>query len=116
CVVGCPVSMAFQLPSGWYETTITSILDDPVLHHVLGEPSAATAWKYVLAAVLWQEERSGTKYLHLNDRLKSQAGKELAKRGEEFLKKQFAPVPSDLIDRVGKAYADERVKQGNKPD
>jgi hypothetical protein len=108
--------MAFQLPPGWYETTINSILDDPELRGSFGDPGPGTAWKYILAAVLWTESLGGAEYLHLNDRLRSKAGKTLATRGAEFLKKNFAEDPRDVIDLVGKAYTEERLTQGLKPD
>jgi hypothetical protein len=106
--------MAFQLPSGWYEATINSILDDPGLRAAFGEPSPDTAWKYVLAAVLWSENRGGVEYLHLNDRLRTKPGMALAKRGASFLEENFANDPQDVIDLVGKAYSAERVNQGLK--
>jgi hypothetical protein len=104
----------FKLPDGWYEATARAILEDAGLQTVFGKPSPQTAWKYLLASVLWTETRGGVDYLHLNDRLKTKSGQQLSKRGEEFLADEFAPNPTELIDLVGKAYSDERVKQGLK--
>ncbi len=104
--------MAFQLPSGWYEDTINSILDDPRLIKQFGPLSRKTAWKYALATILWSETHGGASYLHLNDRLKTKAGKELATRGAAFLSHEWADPLEPYLDLVGEAYSAERVKQG----
>jgi hypothetical protein len=52
--------------------------------------------------------------LHLNDRLSTVGGRALASQGLDYLDKHFIPgEPTlDQIDRIGKAYADERERQG----
>jgi hypothetical protein len=107
--------MPFVLPSNWYRTTIERLVDEG-LPPLLGDLTRQNAWKYVYACVLWAEPIGGTPYLHLNDRLSTQGGKELALRGEEYLKANLFNDPAldvkEGIDRIGKAYAAERVSQG----
>src|SRR5207249_4211581 len=107
---------AFSLPKGWYRTTAEAIFDE--LAKDLGPLSAATAWRYLYASVVWFEERDGDRYLHLNDRLKTKGGKELAKRGEEFLQANLAAgsklALDKVIDQFGSRYEAERTAQGIK--
>lgn len=101
---------SFELPQGWYRTTAESIFDGMAAD--LGPLARDTAWRYLYSSVVWFE--SG--YLHLNDRLKTQAGRDLAKRGETFLKDNLAPRSSkplmDLVDQFGDRYQKERESQG----
>ena len=110
--------MPFILPSNWYRTTIERLVDEE-LPPLLGPLTRQSAWKYVYACVLWAEPIGGTPYLHLNDRLSTQGGKELALRGEEYLRANLLDDPAldvkDGIDRIGKAYAAERESQGYSP-
>ena len=106
--------MTFTLPTNWYRVTAERICDE--LAGELGPLTPASAWRYLYATVAWFEDRSGTKYLHLNDRLKSKAGQELAKRGEAFLEKSLSPFSSrplvELVNQIGTRYSAERKRQG----
>lgn len=105
--------MAFQLPPNWYPETISALLDDD-LPGTLGTLTRENAWKFVVASVMWADTLDGQQYLHLNDRLKSAAGKALAERGKAYLDEHFAGGGNTLglIDRIGAAYAAERETQG----
>ncbi len=107
-----PTTMAFTLPPGWYVSTVERLVDE--LQPVLGDLTPQTAWKFVVALVMWADEIGGTPYLHLNDRLTSRAGKDLATRGLAYLDEHFTPSqnPLDYIDQIGTAYAAERASQG----
>lgn len=105
--------MAFQLPPRWYPDTVARLVgaDLPAL---LGPLTAESAWKYVVACVMWADEIRGQPYLHLNDRLSTNAGRELAQRGKEFLDEHFVPGEDTLehIDMIARAYEAERAAQG----
>lgn len=105
--------MAFQLPANWYVDTIADLVGNE-LPVELGPLTRESAWKYVAACVMWADVIGGTPYLHLNDRLKTQAGKQLAERGRGYLDANLMPgTPTlDVIDRIGKRYAAEREAQG----
>lgn len=105
----------FKLPAGWYRRVVEELVDN-TLPPLLGPLSDKTAWKYVYANVLWFESKVGGRYLHLNDKLKDKSGRDLAKRGEEYLAANLAPESGvsleDLVNHLGRAYADERGAQG----
>jgi hypothetical protein len=105
-------SPKFKLPVGWYRDTVSALVDT-TLPPKLGALSEANAWKYVYACALWSETKDGKDYLHLNDRLKSKAGKELADRGLEWMRDHFVigADPIGEIDLIGKAYNAERQRQ-----
>lgn len=102
---------------GWYRDTAVMLVREH-LPPVLGPLTAATAWRYLYACVMWSEPVKGVPgaFLHLNDRLTTQAGRALADRGRRYLEQNLLPVPvSDVdphIDLIGKAYAAERERQG----
>jgi hypothetical protein len=106
----------FSLPKGWYRTTAEAIFNE--LANDLGPLRADTAWRYVYASVAWFETLDEGQYLHLNDQLGNKGGKELAKRGEEFLKANLAPGSKtpigELVDQFGRRYTKERDSQGIK--
>lgn len=108
--------MAFQLPPNWYVDTVKQLVGTD-LPPILGPLTRDTAWKYVAAAVMWADKIEGEDFLHLNDRLSSKAGRDLAKRGEAYLDEHLAPgTPTlDVIDQIGRAYAAERESQGYSP-
>ena len=83
--------MPFDLPPNWYRTTIERLIDTE-LPPVLGPLTAATAWRYVYTVVAWAESvgTHGT-FRHLNDRLSTVGGRELAQRGEEYLRANITP-------------------------
>jgi hypothetical protein len=109
----------FQLPARWYRTTVERLVDDE-LPPLLGPLTKSNAWRYVYACVLWTERKAGGVYPHLNDRLNSAAGREMARRGEEYLKAHLALSPlADLelfVDRIAREYRTERVAQGYSAD
>ncbi len=109
---------AFQLPQGWYRETVTRLVRD-TLPPLLGPLSRGTAWRYLYACVLWAEVVNGKQYLHLNDRLSVASGRELARRGAEYLSTHMVDGqvvdPLQLIDHVGREYAAERQRQGLPP-
>lgn len=106
--------MGFALPANWYRVTAERICDE--LEPELGPLTRASAWRYLYATVAWFEERDGNRFLHLNDRLKSRAGQELAKRGEAFLAKSLSPYTTrpltEIVDQIGRRYSAERRRQG----
>jgi hypothetical protein len=102
----------FTLPTGWYEQTLDDFLD----RASFGELNRSSAWKYALAAVMWSEGHADDDYLHLNDRLSSKQGKELANRGRDYLEQHLGQEPLELIDVIGRAYGEERARQGQKRD
>lgn len=108
----------FQLPRNWYPDTIADLFEHELLGK-FGPLTAANAWKYLIASVMWAEPSDDGygPYLHLNDRLSTIAGRDLAKRGEDYLDEHFAPDGNTLahIDAIGKRYSNERVAQGKKP-
>jgi hypothetical protein len=108
----------FALPQGWYHNTVSRLVQD-TLPPLLGPLTAETAWRYVYACVLWTERKDGRDYPHLNDRLSSKGGRELAERGREYLEEYLAPgsaVPLDgLIDWIAREYRAERHRQGSGP-
>jgi len=103
------------LPKAWYLDTVERLVRE-ALPELLGQLAAGTAWRYVYALVIWTELKEGVRYLHLNDRLSSEAGKQLAARGERYLLANLAKSPvmeiEPLIDHVGKAYEALRRDQG----
>ena len=107
--------MPFKLPENWYAETVARLIDGE-LPPVLGQLDRATAWKYVVSCVMWAERVRGTDglYLHLNDRLSTRAGRELAERGLEYLDEHLvAGGPAlDHIDKIANAYSVERERQG----
>jgi hypothetical protein len=105
--------MPFTLPANWYSETVGRLLDVE-LPPLLGPLTRENAWKYVVACVMWADVISGEPYLHLNDRLSTAGGRALASRGLEYLDEHFVPGEATLeqIDRIGRAYADERERQG----
>jgi hypothetical protein len=105
--------MAFQLPQGWYPDTVARLVGTD-LPELLGPLTEENAWKYVVACVMWTDAIRGEPYLHLNDRLKTNAGRELARRGKEFLDEHFVPGKETLdhIDKIAIAYESERTAQG----
>lgn len=104
-----------KLPALWYLDTVQRLIREE-LPAELGPLSRDTAWRYVYALVLWTESKDGQRYVHLNDRLSSEAGKQLAKRGEEYLQQHLSvSLIADiepLIFQVGKAYEALRATQG----
>jgi hypothetical protein len=106
-------SVPFQLPANWYRVTTEAIFDE--LESEFGPVGRDNAWKFLYATVAWFESHGGQQYLHLNDRLKSKAGQELARRGEEYLKTHFVPPGAspleEFIDRIGSKYEAERARQ-----
>src|SRR4051794_20636115 len=102
--------MAFQLPANWYTDTIAELVGQE-LPTKFGPLTKENAWKYVVACVMWAEKVSGAEglYPHLNARLRSAAGRALAKRGEDYLNEHFATGGNTLaeIDAIGKLYAAE---------
>lgn len=108
--------MAFHLPANWYVDTIGHLVQTE-LPPALGPLTRENAWKYVAAAVMWADTINGEPYLHLNDRLSSKAGRELAVRGRTYLDEHLIPGQEALaaIDRIAKAYASERAAQGLSP-
>jgi hypothetical protein len=109
--------MPFTLPANWYSETVGRLVDDE-LPPVLGPLTRDNAWKYVVACVMWADVIGGQPYLHLNDRLSTSGGKALARRGLSYLDEHFVPGERTLeqIDRIGKAYAEERERQGYSPE
>jgi hypothetical protein len=110
--------MPFQLPPDWYRKTASDVIDE--LTPTLGPLTAETAWRYLCCCVAWIEEIKGHgRFVHLNDRLSSQSGKALAKRGEQFLREHLVPdgeaAPEELLDQVARRYALERDAQGFSP-
>lgn len=112
--------MPFKLPDDWYRATARRLIRDH-LPELLGPLNADTAWRYLYACVLWSESVSKVpgRFLHLNDRLTSKAGRALAERGRTYLEQHLLQVPvSDVepyIDLIGKAYSAERALQGYSP-
>jgi hypothetical protein len=111
---------SFKLPAGWYRATAEDLVRKQ-LPPVLGPLTPETAWRYLYAGVLWSEPvRNLGRYLHLNDQLRTKAGRELADRGRGFLEEHLLPSPvtdvEPYIDFIGKAYAQERASQGFSPD
>lgn len=109
----------FALPAGWYRDTITRLLDEE-LPPLLGPLNGETAWRYVYAVGLWAEVRDGRSYLHLNDQLAKQQGKDLADRGAEYLRNNLVTGGYegnlfDLVDFIGDEYQLERKRQGHDP-
>lgn len=109
----------FALPSGWYRETITRLIDEE-LPPLLGPLANDTAWRYVYAVGLWAETKDGRSYLHLNDQLGKQQGKDLADRGAEYLRANLVPGGYDgdlfgLVDFIGEEYQRERKRQGFEP-
>jgi hypothetical protein len=105
--------MAFELPTRWYRETAEEAID--TLTSELGPLTPATAWRFLYACVAWTEEFAGARYLHLNDRMSTKAGRSQAERALDYLKKQFSIKKSDplgLLDFVGRRYDDERHRQG----
>jgi len=83
----------------------------------VGQLTEDNAWLFLYCCVAWFEEiprRSGNFYLHINDRLKSQAGRTLAKRVEQAIQKSLPAGVTlrDVVDQVGRAYDRERKDQG----
>lgn len=109
----------FTLPRGWYRETIARLIDEE-LPPLLGPLDANTAWRYVYAVGLWAEVKDGRKYLHLNDQLGKQQGRDLAVRGAEYLRANLVPggYKGDifgLVDFIGDEYQMERKRQGFAP-
>lgn len=107
----------WKLPDGFYRTTVEELVGK-TLPPVLGPLTRENAWKYVLACTLRAQKKDGKLYLHVNDQLKTAAGKRQAEQALDWLKPRFVPGkdPLDWIDLVGRAYEAERVKQGFSPD
>ncbi|MBJ7330465.1 MAG: hypothetical protein JHC95_11255 [Solirubrobacteraceae bacterium] len=108
-------SSDFKLPEGWYRATVSDLVDH-TLPPKLGPLTPENAWKYVYACALWSEHKEGREYLHLNDRLESKAGRQLAERGLEWMRDHFIPSadPFAEINLIGMAYQAERDRQGSK--
>ncbi len=112
--------MPFTLPGSWYRDTARLLVREQ-LPPLLGPLSAETAWRYLYSCVLWSETVKDVpgRFLHLNDRLTTQAGRALAERGRSYLEQHLLTAPvSDVephIDLLGKAYAAERARQGFSP-
>lgn len=107
----------FKLPTGWYFSTITKLVEN-TLPPLLGQLTVENAWAYVYAITLWSEKVGETEYLHIieSDKLRRKPGQELAKRAAEYLATHLVPGETcdvfAIIDHIGKAYTEERVKQG----
>src|SRR4051794_38164760 len=113
-----PSKSPFKLPGNWYADTIKRLVEDE-LPPILGPLDRSTAWKYVVACVMWAEKVKdvGGVWLHLNDRLSTKAGRELAARGLEYLDEHLATDGRTLdhIDQIAHAYSEERSRQGFSP-
>lgn len=110
----------FKLPTGWYFSTITDLVEN-ILPPLLGQLTVANAWAYVYAITLWSENVGGTEYLHIieSDKLKSKSGRGLAGRAADYLATHLVPGeirdPIAVVDHIGKAYIVERANQGFGP-
>ncbi|MEU2200618.1 hypothetical protein [Isoptericola sp. NPDC019482] len=110
----------FKLPVGWYRSTVTGLVDNE-LPPLLGDLTNSNAWAYVYAVTMWSEKVDGKDYLHIieSDKLRSQAGRDLADRAASYLAEHLVPDrtcdPFKIVDRIGKAYLAERSKQGLGP-
>jgi hypothetical protein len=99
---------------------VSDLIDE--LGPKLGELTDENAWKYVAATVMWAEKRKvaekngGTEdFLHLNDRLRTKSGQDLARRGLMWMDDgNFIAGKKALrhIDRIGQRYDRERKKAG----
>lgn len=108
---------SFKLPTGWYRSTVTDLVDN-VLPPKLGELTRDNAWAYVYAITMWTEQVGGTDYVHIveSDKLRTKAGLALANSAADYLAEHLVPGsrrdPFPLIDHIGRAYAEERARQG----
>lgn len=113
-----PIPAKFKLPAHWYRETISELVRTE-LPRLLGPLTSKTAWRYVYATVLWAEQKDGTRYFHLNDRLANQDGKELANRGAEYLRRHLVPGgtsdPFAIVNHIGRKYDEGRLTQGFEP-
>lgn len=107
----------FKLPPSWYRETITTIVDD-VLPPLLGRLTTETAWAYVYAITMWAEHSNEAEYLHLveSDKLNTNAGRAFANSAARYLSTELSALgpcnPYELVDQIGKAYVEERARQG----
>lgn len=105
----------FALPKGWYRKAASDGISE--LESTLGPLTVKNAWLFLYLCVAWLEEapkKSGTQFLHINDRLKSSSGKAQARLAEASLN-SFLPesvTAPDLIDQIGRRYEAERQSQG----
>lgn len=105
----------FTLPKGWYRLAASEAIAE--LEKTLGRLTATNAWLFLYLCVAWLDDvpkGSGAWYLHINDRLKSKAGKTQAQSAEKCLK-SFLPESASvaqLINQIGRRYEAERQKQG----
>ncbi|WP_277209178.1 hypothetical protein [Isoptericola croceus] len=110
----------FKLPVGWYRSTIIDLVDNS-LPPLLGKLTGDNAWAYVYAITMWAESVGGKDYLHIveSDKLKAQAGRDLADRAAGYLAAHLVPGrkcdPFKVVDQIGKAYLAERSTQGFAP-
>lgn len=110
----------FKLPTGWYFSTITDLVDN-TLPPLLGQLTVDNAWAYVYAVTLWSENVGGTEYLHIieSDKLNTKSGRGVAGRAADYLATHLAPGetrnPFTVVDQIGKAYIEERANQGFGP-
>lgn len=106
---------SFALPANWYREIATRLIEEK-LPPLLGPLTTESAWRYVYACVMWAEMKEQEKFLHLNDQLKNGSGRSLSRHGYQYLRQNFTEAgdcePFDLVDQVGQAYQNERIRQG----
>jgi hypothetical protein len=110
----------FKRPAGWYRAAIEDLVDNR-LPELLGPLTPETAWRYVYAVVMWPQVKDGVQYLHLqeSDTLKNKPGREFAQRAETYLAANLCEGrscdPFQIVDHLGLADAEERLRQGFEP-
>ncbi len=110
----------FVRTAGWYLQTVQDLVRN-TLPPVLGPLTAATAWRYVYAIVMWLEESGGVHYLHLQESnvLSTKSGKDFAGRAASYLTSNLSSFgacdPMTIVDQIGKADAAVRKAQGFGP-
>lgn len=105
----------FKLPPRWYRSAVEASIAH--LEESLGPLTPENAWLFLYCCVVWKDElpkNSGEFYLHINDRLKTKSGKDLARRAEDFLRSQIPSRASldAVINQIGRRYESERSSQG----